>query len=125
MKMVNGKPVYSRNESIFSFVCLTGAIALFYFSTFGRDNIVKDDDGAFEACRSQINVIAHPSYAVVPRLDGRPDGPNYYFAWPNGTGISVGGRLDSASCFVNRQTLEITSLTVNGKEQIWRRPESP
>lgn len=123
MKMIDGKPVYSNLEIIFSLACMTFAATVFYFATFGKEKEIKADEAAFKLCKSQLELIAHPAWATVPRVDGRFDGPTYYFSWPGS--LVFGGRSAAASCFVDRATLEIKSLTVNGKERIWHRPESP
>lgn len=124
MNVSNGKTSFSKSETIFGYIVFI-SITIFVYRVFLREEINNPDDSAFYACESQLKLIAHPAYASIPRVSGRMDGAQYYFAWPSSEGLAFGGRVVSASCFVNRQTLEITSLTVNGKEQIWRRPESP
>ncbi|MGR0183403.1 hypothetical protein [Azospirillum aestuarii] len=115
----------SRKEKLigFSVVIVIYAIGYLAFMSITGEATETIEDIAASMCKEQFKVIAYPGYAVVPRMRSSSASGEFYFAWPSGAGLSLGGRNTSGHCIVNPTATQITSLTVAGKQQIWRAPE--
>lgn len=83
-----------------------------------------------EANSMSVNVALKNCKTAIERHLGQPvilpavrdfggNDPEHYFAWPNGAGAHTeNGEVFSASCMIDKNSLAIVLLTVNGKTVI-------
>lgn len=83
-----------------------------------------EEDGAktaFLNCVSAIQAASTiPAATTVPLVKDFGSGEEHYFAWPEGSGLSVAQRhrtrdTDSGSCITDGSGV-VTALTINGAE---------